>query len=177
MAAPNPISSERWARRAGFLCGLALVAVALLAWRIPPGEGRLVGADLIFSSGQTGELAVSPAGPFLTLTSFGPASGIASGEFQVVNRTGRRLAVHVRAEPDSEDLDRLLRVRLSAGSSGVARGELGRLRAWSTRPFVLGSGERRRVELEAWFPRSLNRGYVGTIETVSLQLQAQVVGR
>jgi hypothetical protein len=177
MANRRATSGERWTRRAGFVFGLALVGVALLGWRIPAGEGRLAGADLIFSSAPTGELAVSPAGPFLTLASFGPSSGAATGEFEVANRTGRRLAVRARVLPDSYDLDRRLRVRLSSGAAAVFRGDLGRLRVWTTGSFVLGPGERRRLELQAWFPASVHDGYEGRIASVALQLQARRLGQ
>jgi hypothetical protein len=50
-------------RAVGFFLGIASVAMALVAWRVPPGDGTL-GTDITFFSVENGNLAVSPAGTF-----------------------------------------------------------------------------------------------------------------
>ncbi len=164
---------ERWARRAGFVLGLSLVGLALLAWRIPPGSGTLGGADLIFSSGPTGELAVSPAGPFVTATGMKPSGRAAKGRLEVTNQTGGRVAVRVRALPDAHDLDELLQVEITAGPDTVFRGRLGELRRWTAKPLRLASGEARSLEFRVWLPAGIRRGYEARVDSVPLELRAR----
>ena len=47
-------------------------ASLVLSSRIPPGTGTL-GADVILASSPTGELGVSPVGPFLSATNLSPS--------------------------------------------------------------------------------------------------------
>src|SRR2546423_10248660 len=163
---PSGSNNERWAKRGGFLVGLAVVAVLVLGWRVPAGTGKLDGADLIFSSARIGELDVSAVGPFLTVTALRPSSPPVRGQVEITNQTGRRLAVRVRARADARDLDRLLLAQLSMGKVSIFRGRLGDLRAWTAQPFFLDSGARGTLVLRVWFPSSLRSGYKGRIESV-----------
>jgi hypothetical protein len=167
--------AEIWVKRTGVALGIALVGAVVLAFRVPDGSGTL-GADVIFSVSPTGELGVSPAGPFVNATGLRPG-GELSGGFELVNQTGRPLAVRLRALPDSRDLDRLLHVELRAGNAKrpVFAGRLGLLRA-RTKPFRLTSGEKRRLRLRAWLPAGLKAGYAGRIESIGLELSSAVEG-
>lgn len=162
---------ETYLRGAGVAAGIVLVAVLALAFRVPDGSGKL-GADVIMSISPTGELGVSRPGPFMSATGLRP-SGSFRGETTVHNQTGSRLAVRLRALPDSKDLDRVLWVEVSAGVTRVYAGTLAGLRG-STRAFELASGGRRALRIRASLPNGLKRGYAGRIETVKLELESSV---
>lgn len=164
---------ESYVRRAGIAAGIALVAVVVLAFRVPDGSGTL-GADVIFAISPTGELGVSRPGPFMTTTGLRPG-GTLAGAVEVANQTGRRLQVRLRARPESRDLDRLLRVEVRAGRAVVYRGRLGGFRR-TTRAFVLESGHKRELHVRASLPAGVHRGYTGRIETISLELSSTVAG-
>jgi hypothetical protein len=171
----NQATVERWVRRIGVATGVVLVAVVVLAFRVPDGSGRL-GADVIVSIAPTGELGVSRPGPFMNATGLRPG-GAVSGEVAVANQTGRRLAVRLRALPDSKDLDRLLVVDVRAGHAArpIFTGRLGGLRA-KTPAFRLDSGRKAALRVRASLPAGLKGGYAGRIETIKLELSSTVVG-
>jgi hypothetical protein len=162
---------ESYVRRAGFAVGVALVAVLAVAFRVPHGTGTL-GADVILSLSPTGELGVSKPGPFMTVTGLRPGRSF-DGKVTVHNQTGKRLAVRLRALPDSKDLDRILLVDLRAGATRLYRGPLGGLRN-RTRAFDLDADEQRFLHVRAFLPRGLERGYAGRVETVKLDLSSTV---
>jgi hypothetical protein len=165
---------ESYVRRAGVAAGVALVAVLVLAFRVPDGSGTL-GADVIVAISPTGELGVSRSGPFMSATGLRPGAAL-SGEVAVHNQTGRRLAVRLRALPDGKDLDRLLVVDVRAGHATrpIFTGRLGALRA-GTRTFRLAPGAKRSLRLRASLPAGLHTGYAGRIQTISLELSSTVV--
>jgi hypothetical protein len=171
MASANRI--EPYVRRAGVAAGVALVAVLVLAFRVPDGSGTL-GADVIVAISPTGELGVSRPGPFMSATGLRPG-GVLTGEVEVSNQTGRRLAVRLRALPDSKDLDRLLvvDVRAGHGTRPIFTGRLGGLRA-KTPAFRLDSGRKRALRVRASLPAGLRSGYAGRIATISLELSSSL---
>jgi hypothetical protein len=171
MESGNRIESH--VRRAGVAAGIALVAVVVLAFRVPDGTGTL-GADVIFAVSPTGELRVSRPGPFMSATGLEPGGAFA-GEFNVANQTGKRLAVQLRALPDGPDLDRLLVVDVTAGGARIYHGRLGGLRA-GTRAFQIDSGRRRELRVKASLPAGLANGYAGRIESIALELSSTVEG-
>jgi hypothetical protein len=162
---------ESYVRRACVVAGVAVVAVVMLAFRVPDGSGTL-GADVIVAISPTGELGVSRPGPFMSVTGLRPG-GTLSGELDIVNQTGRRLAVRLRALPDSKDLDRLLVVDVRAGSARLFHGRLGGLRT-KTPAFRLDSGRKTGLRVRASLPAGLAAGYAGRIETISLELSSAV---
>lgn len=165
--------TESYVRRAGVAAGIVLVAVLVLAFRVPDGSGTL-GADVIVAISPTGELGVSEPGPFMSATGLRPG-GTLSGDVEVSNQTGRRLAVRLRALPDSKDLDRLLVVDVRAGHATrpIYTGRLGGLRA-KTPAFRLDSGRKRALRVRASLPAGVKDGYAGRIETISLELSSTV---
>ena len=172
MESGNRIESH--VRRAGVAVGIALVAVVVLAFRVPDGTGTL-GADVIFAVSPTGELGVSRPGPFMSATGLKPGGAFA-GEFDVANQTGKRLAVRLRALPDSPDLDRLLVVDVTAGGARIYHGRLGGLRA-KTRAFQIASGRKRELRVKASLPVGLSKSYAGRIESIALELSSTGEGR
>ncbi|HEX9411456.1 MAG TPA: hypothetical protein VF986_07165 [Actinomycetota bacterium] len=169
----NP--GTRWARRIGFSVGLVLVAVALNWWRVPPGTDPLLGAEVAFTAGPTGELAVSPAGRFLAGTDLRPSGRILIGTLQVGNQTGRNLAVQLRALPDLDDLDHLLQVEISYPQQVLFRGDLGGLRTW-TAPLILRRGREQALEFRAWLLPQAPSGYEGDVASVTMEFLAEPVG-
>ena len=106
----------------GLILGLAAATSLVLSSRIPPGTGTL-GADVILASAPTGELGVSPIGPFLSATNLSPSDhDVPAGDLQVTNQTGVALDVQVRGVPSTADMDALLHVRIVAGDAPVFDG-------------------------------------------------------
>jgi hypothetical protein len=171
MESANRIESS--VRRAGVAVGVLFVAAVVLAFRIPDGSGTL-GADVIVAISPTGELGVSQPGPFMSATGLRPG-GTLRGEVEVSNQTGRRLAVRLRALPDSKDLDRLLVVELRAGNAArpLFSGRLAGLRA-QTRAFRLDSGRTQSLRVRASLPATERKGFAGRIETIKLELSSTV---
>ena len=95
----------RWARRAGFTAGLALLVMALILWRVPPWQGPALGAEVVFTTAPTGELEVSPVGQFLSGKGLRPLGAGLTGTVTVTNQTGKTLDVRLRTQPSASDLD------------------------------------------------------------------------
>jgi hypothetical protein len=152
-------------RAAGFFLGLAIVAIALVAWRVPPGDGTL-GADVSFYSVENGNLAVSPSGPFAQKRGLEEGDELA-GRVTVRNRTGKALRVQLRAPADRPELDSLLDVEARAGKTVLYRGRLVGLRSWTKRSFVLAPGAKQDVRLRASLPQDAG----GRFATLNLELR------
>ncbi len=168
---------DRWARGAGIALGLTIAGGALLSWRIPPGTGTL-GTDVIIASQPSGEIAVTPTGPFVSGIHMEPGaqdSG-STGTIKVRNQTGRTLQVHLRGLPSTVDLDALLWVQIDAGERELFRGPVGGLRAWTLESFSLRPGQRQTVSVQTWLPSSVQTGYEGRIATVDLEFESIPVG-
>src|SRR4051812_32520674 len=110
---PTKPKIERWARRLGLLAGLAVGAIAVGGWRVPPRDGSL-GLDLAVAFQPTAQLELSPSGSVLTASGM-QAGDERSGELAVRNVTGTTVAVRVRALPSIHDLDRVLLVHVTGG--------------------------------------------------------------
>ena len=166
---------ESYVRRAGVALGIALVAVVVLAFRVPDGTGTL-GADVIFAVSPTGELGVSRPGPFMSATGLRPGRAFEGG-FAVTNQTGKPLAVRLRALPDGRDLDRLLVVDLAVDHAArpIYHGPLGGLRA-KTRALRIEPGRERKLRVRASLPAGLRGGYAGRIESIGFELSSTVAG-
>lgn len=150
-----------------FVLGLAIVALALVAWRVPPGDGML-GADVTFFSVENGNLSVSPSGPFAQKRKLAEGDGL-TGRVTVHNRSSKAVRVQVRAPADRPDLDSLLDVEAVAGKTVLYRGRLVGLRQWTKRTFRLDPGAREDVRLRASLPQDAG----GRFATLNLELRAQ----
>jgi hypothetical protein len=160
-----------WVKGLAFLLGVAGVGLALLAWRIPGGDGTL-GADVIFVSHLSGELQISPTGPFITKAGLEP-SDEAEGTLKVRNRTGTRLAIRPRAVPDNRDLNRILWLEIKNGNTLLFSGRLGRLPKDGARTFVLAPQQSGALNLRAWLPISIRSGYQGRIVQIDVTLSVR----
>jgi hypothetical protein len=133
------VTGMRWARLAGCLVGVACAAALVLASR-PASGGAAVGADVGFYANQTGELAVSPAGPakFIDERAMRPGQSV-SGDFTVTNQTGIRESISLVPLASAHELDSSVRVRLDSRGATLEEGTLGSL-AQGGRPLVLDPG-------------------------------------
>lgn len=166
--------SKDWARGLGLNAGLVLVALALIAWHVPQGRGRL-GVDLTFLAGPTGELGVTPTGPVLRATGLQPGAAGASGAITVRNQTPRTLSIRLRARPSSAALDGALWTRVTVEHRALLDAPLARLSSGAS-TFLLAPGRRAKLRLDAWLPASSIRSG-GAILDVPLELTSRPTGR
>jgi hypothetical protein len=161
-----------WARGIGFLTGLALATAAIIAWRIPPGNGTL-GTDLLVAAVPSGEIQVSTPGPFASGTGVrpGPESNGPSGSVEVRNITGQTLPIGVKVTVSISDLDSLLWVDLEAGGRRLYRGPIGELTHGDVPTFTLKSGRSTTIDVRAWLPTSVASGFEGRIANVDLAFE------
>jgi hypothetical protein len=152
-------------RAVGFCIGLAIVALALAAWRVAPGDGTL-GADVTFFSVENGNLAVSRTGPFAQKRGLTEGEGL-SGQVSVRNETSEPVRVQLRAPADRPDLDSLLDVEASADKTVLYRGRLVGLRDWTKQSFALEPGAATEVRLRASLPQDAGGRYA----TLNLELR------
>jgi hypothetical protein len=169
-------TTHGWVTRLGFLLGV--VAVAVVAWsgRLPQGSGT-AGADVTFTAATSGELAVTPAGPFARGLGLEPghARTPADGEVTVHNSTGTAADVHVRVLRSISDLDALLHVDVRAAGSTVYSGPLGGLQSWSTATFRVARGGDARLAVSADLPASVRDGYQSRIADLTLEFRLDAV--
>lgn len=164
---------RRWlARGIGLALGLGIAVLALSAWRVPPGGGVL-GTDAIFASGPTGELAVEPAGPFLTAAGMVPGDEAREGVLRVRSQTGTELDVRLVVHPSTDELDQVLWAEASSDDVPFFRGPLGRLRDHG-QGFRLSPGEEADIRLEVWVPPGAE-GYEGRAIEVRVDLVSEAV--
>jgi hypothetical protein len=164
-------SSDRVARLAGICVGVALAAVALIAWRVPGGE-RTLGAEVRIEALKTGEVGVAPLHPFASKPSLLPGQSL-SGQVTVRNQTDVPLALRLRALPSVRDLDALLAVRVTAGARTLFNGNLDGLRTGGTQSFTVAASTARRLHVTASLPAGLRTGFQGRILDVSLQVESR----
>ncbi len=174
------MSTRNACRTVGLLAGLGMAAVAVVAWRVPAGTGRL-GADLRMSAAPTGEVEVAPVGVFVAGTNLEPAHGDdegVEGQLHLKNLTGTTLAVRLQALPSTVDLDRLvtLNVAVAGGDEVVFRGQLGDLRAKTDRSLRLASGQMATLVVRASVRPDAGEGYRGRTADVPLQLHTEPAG-
>jgi hypothetical protein len=167
--------SESVARWVGLAVGLAIALSAIVAWRIPGGTGVL-GADITLAVNPTGELGVSPTGSFLQASHLQPGLPPKQGTFDIRNQTGRTLSVRVRVTPSDPGLDDVAWVEVAVDGGSIYRGTLGGLRSWSASVVTLPSGDQQTVSFQTWLPASVDRGYQGAIEVVTVELQSLAKG-
>lgn len=148
------------ARIAGFACGLAVAAGVVISGMTPASHARL-GAQLEIETLSTGELAASPDGIFLEadgLEPGGPDAG-AHGVSRITNQTATPLDLRARVLPSSRNLDRLLRVRITAAGKRIFDDRLALLREWTQRSFRLRAAHEAEIQVRAWLPASVEPGY------------------
>ena len=157
----------------GLILGLAAAASLVAASRIPAGTGTL-GADVLFSTAPTGELAVSPTGPFLSATNLIPDAGNdPSGSVRLTNQTGIGLIVQVHGVPSSGDLDQALLVRVATPQASLFDGTLGQFRSWSTGTLTLAPGETVELEVTAGLDGDAGQDWSGRVANVDVEFRSR----
>jgi hypothetical protein len=161
---------------AGAVLGIGLALALLLASR-PGAAGSPLPASVRVAVRPSGELEITPPPPrsVLVAESLRPGGRGAAGAFRMRNQTGDDLAIVLKTEADSTAFNGLLRFRVRIGGRLVADTTLEGLRRRPIR-LRLGSGQRARVQLEAWLPRDILSGYEGRLVRVSLVAQLRVLG-
>jgi hypothetical protein len=162
---------RRW-HVVGVALGLCLAVALLFVSQVTAGAGGM-GAEVRMKASPTGELSVSTGEPFLTAVDLRPGAG-AGGRLVVGNQTGIALAVTVRPDRSSSDLDDQVHVRVAADGIVTAEGPLGALSdGW--RPLVLPSGHRADLTFEVALLPGADR-YQGRAVDVELHLSVERVG-
>lgn len=149
---------ERWSHLGGVVLGL-LVAAAATYQPVGAAPHRL-GTDVRMSAAPTGELDVSPRGPFLVADGL-PAGHPAGGRVSVRNQTGSTLLVAAVVDAPLSPFADQLRVRVLADAETVAEGGLAALAAGS-RSWAMEPGRPVEVTVEAWV--APNDGFGGIID-------------
>jgi hypothetical protein len=152
------------------LLGAALAALAVAGWQVqggidtPPAEVTLVAAP-------SEDLALTPPGGTATtggLRASEPNEGLEQ-RTTVQNATGDPLLVGLRAEPATAELDRAIRVRVSAKGEIVFDGPLGDLRGGTPGSIELASHESTEVTVLAWIPPEADEDlWRGRVQEVQL---------
>jgi hypothetical protein len=172
----NPSAQRNLARAAGALLGLTLAVTLLLVSR-PGAVGAGAPAAVSVAIAPVGELEITPPPPrpVLEARALRPGGPRASGAFAVRNQTGEDLAVALRADVDSTALNGLLEVRVTSGGRVLAESSLESLRV---RPpqLRLASGERARLNFEAWLPAQVLEGYEGALVDITLTPRLRTLG-
>ena len=164
--------THRLTAAAAFAAGLLVLVLGVSAWRVPHGTG-FVGLDLRVLATSSGELAVSPPGPFVGGTNLRPGKAV-SGSTSVRNQTGRTLLVRVRALPSIRATDSTVDLEVDAGGARLYRGPLGGLRQ-STRSAVrIASGQTARLTVRAWVPAAAAARSRGQIVDIPIELPVEV---
>ena len=169
--------SERWLKAGGFILGLGMFGIALLAWRVPAGT-TVTGAEVSLTTMATGELAVTPVGAILRTTDLRPSArsrGTAT-RLTVRNQTAGDLDVSLRASVRTRDLDALLRVEIATGGRPLFAGPLAELRRWTRRSFRLRSGASQRLGIRTWIPKYERTGYEAGVADISLEFRVRPTG-
>ena len=167
--------TERLVPAAALVAGVALAALTFAGWRLPS-TGHAGGARVTVGAVPTGTLSVSRTKPFVVASKLLPGKRAASGSFRITNIAAMPLLVRLRARPSVPDLDRQLRVELSAREAPVYRGSLAGLRSWKDAQTELPSGGRATLTARVWLPAGVSGGFQGHGAHIALQLGAQVAG-
>jgi hypothetical protein len=134
--------------------GLTLAALAVAGWRVDGGI-TTPPAEVSFQTAASPTLAVSPTGRTVkgTLRASTPDRGV-EDRMTVRNATGGALAVRLRAEAATSDLDEALAVRVTVKGEALWEGPLGELQEGMPTSFVLASHETADVTVLAWIPET-----------------------
>jgi hypothetical protein len=162
-------ATDRFTRAIGAAIGLGLVAALIVAARPAGGHGGVLPAELRFTAGLDGAVAIEPATPKPLLVS-GPMrpGSHASATMTVRNQTGEALAVRLRAQPDSTALDGTAHVRLVSAGRVLFDETLQTLRQGTAEAIRLQPGGAAAVRVTAWIPAETETGYEGRRVAVEL---------
>ena len=161
-----------WLRRGAFAAGLVAAATLALLGRVPAGAEPLA-LDATVTSGPTGELAVTPAGPVAVASGLAPGSGRLSGRVTLTNQTDATLAVRVRMRASISDADGALRVRVG----DLYSGPVGGLREFSRRALTIAPHATATLDVEGWLPAAAPEGWEGRSLMLPLEYGTSIGGK
>jgi hypothetical protein len=169
--------SERLARWAGAVIGVAVVAGVIVAARIPAGQGS-IGADVSVITIASGSVSLDHPGTVLQVNDMRPRTPgehVSKGSFRVTNISDHRVRLHLHALPSTKTLNDVLHVRVRARRTLLLRGTVGALGGWSPRSLLLGPGRSAEVVVGAWLPASAS-AYQGAIDDVTIEFHTRRAG-
>ena len=120
-------------RALALAAGVAVSALALIAWRVPASE-RALGTDVSFEAAKPGELRLEPPGRFASARDLRPGGPAARARLTVGNHADQRLAVAAYARPGRNAASRALRVRISPRRFTLSRRGTMQLRVSASLP-------------------------------------------
>ncbi|MGH2755638.1 MAG: hypothetical protein ACRDLB_14580 [Actinomycetota bacterium] len=165
-------SGDGWALRSGIVVGLIAAIVSLFAFPVEGGSGTL-GLDLTMASMPTGELDVTPVGPFLRGAGLAPGDDAADGTLHVRNQTGVDLSVGINVLPSTAYSDDIVRFTATHDGGVVMRGTIGDLRGMHPDVVRLRSGETADLKVVAEVV-SGSQDHRGRVEDVIFELHSEV---
>ncbi len=166
---------HRAVRVTGLVIGLVVATVFVGSSRIPRGTGTL-GADVILASSPSGEIAVTPVGPFITDAGLTPATPPRVGRLTVLNQTGSVLRVQLRGVPSTTDMDSLLMVEVDDSAGQLFRGSVGAFRDWTARALTLRPGEQKDLDVRTWVADDAGHNWSGRVAQVVVEFHSTVEG-
>jgi hypothetical protein len=164
-------SSQRAARAAGLLTGLALAALLVFAMRVPA-SGQPLGAGVRMEVLRPGELDLGAKPVLLSAQGLQPGDEV-RGSVPVRNITVGAVIVRMRAMGAGPELGDVLHVELRADGRRLANGPLSRLRR-VRRGFRIERTETSTLRARAWIPSRAN-DFEGRSARVSLKLRTELV--
>jgi hypothetical protein len=165
-------SSQRAARAAGLVTGLALAALLVFAMRVPASSQPL-GAGVRMEVVRPGELDLGPKPVLLAAKGLQPGHEV-QGELPVRNITVGAVIVRLRATTASADLADVLHVELRVGKRVLAAGPLAAMRRIRQR-FEISRGGSRVLRARAWLPVGAEN-FEGRSTRISLRLRTRLAG-
>ena len=153
-------------RALALTAGLAVSALALLAWRVPESHGG-VGTDVAFRATKPGELTLQPPGQFGSGRALRPGGPKAKAALVLTNAADLPLGVAVSARPGDGEASRELWLEVRVNGKRLARGPLSELAHPSRRKFFLTRRGSARLVATAWLPASARgnlRARLGTAQ-------------
>ena len=152
--------------------GVAVSALALLAWRVPASQ-RALGTDVALEATQPAELRLRPQGPFASARDLRPGGRPARGTLAVANAADLPLDVAVSVRPGSGEASRALWVEVRTGDRVLARGPVSGLGRPSGRRFALTRHGTARVQVTAWLPDSAGGPLRARLATARIGFRAR----
>jgi hypothetical protein len=136
-----------------------------------PSEGA-PGANVTFQAEPTTGLEMSPAGSFGEGLDLRPGAAPAEGTVSIRNVSGSPLVVRARALPSAEDLDRRMRVEVTAGDTVVYSGMLAGLRD-GTGGFTVAAGHAVNLHVSAAIEDWVTRKYQGLVDHIAFEFDTE----
>lgn len=168
--------TPRTSRAAGLVTGLLLAAFLLATWRVEEPATAPPGATLKLAAKVPAELGGPVERLVIETSDLRPGGMAAAGRLRLRNESGQSLQVTVRVRGHADRFDELASLRVTAGSSELARARMSALRNEPRESLVLDPRGRATVHLRAWLPAGEGDGYEARAADRTLEFVATPVG-